>query len=328
MDIKILDDENVADIMAQFMGGEPRKKRAVIAINMQGGGGFEIWQHTGRQPATKQEPVQIGDLGIIGCKMKTKDVNKTLNAFKAKGLDVPLSIATDPNGNETFFMKDFCGNTFQIVPATDWLTNENKLTGGTYGAIIGVSDIEKSKVVYSEILGYDNVVYDVTGVFPDLSGLVGGQKECRRVLLRRSEPFAGSFSKLLGNSEIELISTPVAGTKIYEGRYWGDPGFIHLCFDINGMEELKKHCESKGYPFAVDSRQSRGGNSFDMGEAAGYFSYIVDPDGILIEFVETHKIPILKKFGIYLNLRKRDPKKTLPNLILRALRFSRVKVKK
>ena len=127
--------------------------------------------------------------------------------------------------------------------------------------------------------------------------------------------------------EIELISTPVAGSKIYEGRFWGDPGFIHICFDINGMDEFKKHCESKGYPFTVDSKQSHEGSSFDMGEAAGYFSYIADPDGVLIEFVETHKIPILKKFGIFLDLRKRDPKKTLPNLILRALRFSKVKVK-
>ena len=32
-----------------------------------------------------------------------------------------------------------------------------------------------------------------------------------------------------------------------------------------------------------------------MGEAAGHFSYIQDPDGTLIEFVETHKVPILKK---------------------------------
>jgi catechol 2,3-dioxygenase-like lactoylglutathione lyase family enzyme len=327
MDCRIFEDETEAKLMLPYTGGEPRSRHAVLAMNLQSGGGFEVWQYKGRQPVTKREPIQIGDLGIIACKIKTKDIHKTLAAFKEKGLDVPLSISTDPNGNATFFMKDIYGNIFQIVTATDWLINENKLTGGAYGAIIGVSDIEKSKVVYSEILGYDKVVYDVTGVFPDLSCFQGGQKECRRVLLRRTEPFVGSFSKLLGNSEIELISTPAAGSKIFEGRFWGDPGFIHLCFDINGMAELKKYCESKGYPFTVDSKQSHEGNSFDMGEAAGHFSYIADPDGILIEFVETHKIPVLKKFGIFLDLRKRDPKKTLPNLIFKALRFSRVKVK-
>jgi hypothetical protein len=44
----------------------------------------------------------------------------------------------------------------------------------------------------------------------------------------------------------------------------------------------------------------------------------------LIEFVETHRIPIAKKIGWYLDLRKRNPKKPLPSWMLRALRFNRV----
>ena len=125
----------------------------------------------------------------------------------------------------------------------------------------------------------------------------------------------------MGPSEIELIQvlnkTP---RKIFEGRDWGDRGYIHLCFDINGMDELKALCESKGFPFTVDSA-----NSFDMGEAAGRFSYIEDPDGSLIEFVETHKLPIMKKLGWYKNLKNRDPKKPLPDWMLKAMWYTRVK---
>jgi len=91
------------------------------------------------------------------------------------------------------------------------------------------------------------------------------------------------------------------------------------------MDELKSYCETKGFPFTVDSKKSHEGNSFDMGEAAGHFAYIEDPDGILIEFVETHKIALLKKLGLYLDLRKRDPRKALPDWMLNTLRFSRVK---
>jgi hypothetical protein len=58
-----------------------------------------------------------------------------------------------------------------------------------------------------------------------------------------------------------------------------------------------------------------------MGEANGHFTYIEDPDGTLIEFVETFRIPILKKFGIYLNLEGRDDSKPLPGWILKCLRF-------
>ena len=108
--------------------------------------------------------------------------------------------------------------------------------------------------------------------------------------------------------------------KIYEDRYWGDLGFIHLCFDINGISNLGKKCEEAGFPFTVDSRQS-----FDMGDASGHFSYIEDADGTLIEFVESHRIPILKKLGLYLDLRKRNPEKPLPDWMIRTMSFSRIK---
>jgi hypothetical protein len=62
-----------------------------------------------------------------------------------------------------------------------------------------------------------------------------------------------------------------------------------------------------------------------MGEAAGHFTYIEDPEGALIEFVETHKVPIMKKIGWYLNLQKRNPKKPLPRFMLKAMGMSEVK---
>ena len=86
------------------------------------------------------------------------------------------------------------------------------------------------------------------------------------------------------------------------------------------MEELKKDCEKAGFPFTVDS-----GETFDMGEAGGRFSYIEDPDGTWIEFVETHKVPVLKKLGWYINLKKRNPEKPLPRWMLSAMGLNKVK---
>ena len=326
MDCRIFDDEAPARLMLPYTGGEPRNKHAILAMNLQSGGGFEIWQYTEREPVKIKEEITIGDLGIIACKIKAKNLKESLTAYQKKGISVPAEAAKDPSGKMTFYTKDPFGNIFQLVEAKDWFRNEKKNTGGCYGAIIGVTDIDKARVVYSDILGYDEVIYDKTSVFTDLADLPGGNKECRRVLLRRSKSFAGAFSKVLGDSVIELITTPGhPGKRIYENRFWGDPGFIHLCYDMHGMDELKNFCESKGFPFTVDSKKSHEGNSFDMGEAAGYFSYIADPDGTLIEFVETHKVPILKKYGWYLDLRKRDPNKSLPDWIVSTLRFSRVK---
>jgi catechol 2,3-dioxygenase-like lactoylglutathione lyase family enzyme len=326
MDIRAFEDEAEAKLMLPYTGGLPRSRHAVLALNLQSGGGFEIWQYKGRDPVKIKEEIMIGDLGIIACKIKVKNVQNTLISFQNQGISVPLTVSADPAGKMTFFMKDPYGNIFQMVEATDWFVNENKPTGGSYGAIIGVSDIEKARVIYSDILGYDEVIYDKTGIFTDLGNIPGGANECRRVLLKRTEPFAGPLSKILGQSIIELISsTGKPGKKIYENRFWGDPGFIHLCYDMRGMDELKSYCENKGFPFTVDSKKSHEGKSFDMGEAAGHFSYIADPDGTLIEFVETHKMPIFKKLGLFLDLRKRNPKKSLPDWMVKTLRFSRVK---
>ena len=325
MDCRIFDDNAPAKLMLPYTGGMPRNKHAILAMNLQSGGGFEIWQYIEREPVKIKEEIKIGDLGIIACKIKAKNIKETLASYQKKGISFLSEANEDPAGKLNFFMKDPFGNLFQLVQATDWFRNEKKPTGGCYGAIIGVSDIDKARVVYSEILGYDEVIYDTTSVFANLAYLPGGGNQCRRVLLRRSNPFSGAFSKVLGNSVIELISVAGnPGKKIYENRFWGDPGFIHLCYDMHGMDELKNFCETKGFPFTVDSKKSHEGSSFDMGEAAGYFSYIADPDGTLIEFVETHKVPILKKFGWYLDLRKRDPEKSLPDWIVSTLRFSRV----
>jgi catechol 2,3-dioxygenase-like lactoylglutathione lyase family enzyme len=327
MDCRVFEDESDAKLMLPYTGGKPRSKHAVLALNLQSGGGFEIWQHKGREPLKINDEIMIGDLGIMACKIKVRNIEATLAAFQKRNIPVPPATTPDPMGKMIFFMKDPYGNIFQLVEATDWFRNENKNTGGSYGAIIGVSDIEKARIVYSDILGYDEVIYDSTGVFGDFADLPGGNRECRRLLLGRSRPFAGPFSKVLGNSVIELISTKSEKVKrIYENRLWGDPGFIHLCYDMRGMDELKKYCEIKGFPFTVDSKKSHEGSAFDMGEAAGHFSYIEDPDGTLIEFVETQKVPILKKLGLYLDLRKRDPNKSLPDWMVKSLRFSRVKM--
>lgn len=200
-----------------------------------------------------------------------------------------------------------------------WFRKEKKLTGAAYGAILGVTDMERSVDFYSSILGYDEIIYDEMNVFEDYSTLPGGDKRMRRVLLRHSQPRLGAFSMLLGTSQIELVQVlDRKPAKIFQDRYWGDLGFIHICYDIRGMAILREECKAKGCPFTVDT-----GDTFDMGEAAGAFSYTEDPDGTLIEFVETHRVPILKKLGIYLNLHKRNQKKALPNWMVKALKMNK-----
>lgn len=329
MDCLIFEEEAEAKLMLPYTGGKPRRRHAVLAMNLQSGGGFEVWQYKGREPLQRDRETKLGDFGIFACKMKVRDVEKAYNHFMTTGVEIPGEPAADPSGNLSFFVKDPFGNLFQVVEASDWLMNLKKISGGAYGAIIGVSNIDRSMGIYSDILGYDRVVYDKTGTFDDLAAVPGGNGVFRRVLLAPSKPFHGGFNPLFGQSLIELTEArDMSATKIFDGRYWGDLGFIHLCYDISGMDGLRSYCRETGYPFMVDSQKSHEGSSFDMGEAAGHFSYIEDPDGTLIEFVETHKVPVIKKLGWYLNMKKRNPDKALPLWMIKTLRFSRVKEKK
>ena len=321
MDIPVFEEAAEANLMLPYTGGKPHQRHAILAINIKGGGGFEIWQYTSRKPEACSFEIQMGDLGFLCARMKTSDVKGSYDFLKSKKANIIGRLTKDAGGNDTFYLRDPWNNLFQIVKGSDWFGKGMQLTGGPAGCMIGVSDIDKSKAFYGDILGYDTVVYDKEGTFEDFKNLPGGNQKVRRVLLKHSNPRVGAFSKLLGPSEIELVKVyDREPKKIFENRFWGDQGFIHLCFDITNQAAMKKLCEEKGYPFTVDS-----GEQFDMGEAAGHFSYIEDPDGALIEFVETKKIPIMKKLGWYLDLRKRDAKKPLPNWMLKAMSLNRVK---
>jgi catechol 2,3-dioxygenase-like lactoylglutathione lyase family enzyme len=328
-DINVVDDDGTAERMLRYTGGEPQRRRAIIAINIQGGGGLEIWQYKTREPKYADFEIQTGDIGIYAVKIKSKRLDEAFQKMKNSGVKLISDIETDPIGNRHFFFEDPYGNVFQMVNAPGIFKRSKAFNGGVYGAIIGVNDIDKAIKFYSEILDYDVIDYHKSEIFDDFKGLKRGDQHYDRVLLSHSKPRQGAFSNMFGNSQIELIKIHgVEPKRIYQERYWGDPGFIQVCFEVRHMKGLKMHCEKAGHPFTIDSNPDiyeEGGKIFDMGEAAGHFTYIEDPDGTLIEFVETHKIPILKKVGWYLNLMKRKQHKPIPNFMLKTLSWNRIK---
>lgn len=324
VDVRIFEEAAEAPLMIDYTGGIVQSRTATLALSMDGGGGFEIWQFTSRPTEKAEFDLQLGDYGMIACKIKSRDVKATHENMLKNGVKDLSDIKQSPDNKNHFYVKGLNGNIFEVVEATDWFsrTNHPSHCGGVYGSMIGVSDIDKSMHLYQDILNYDEVVYDQTGYFEDLNFFPSGTGKFRRVLLKHSSKRTGPFAPLLGDSTIELLQSIERKDcrKIFENRFWGDWGFIHLCFDVQGMDALKQECEEKGFPFTVDSS-----DTFDMGEAGGRFSYVEDPDGTLIEFVETHKVPILKKFGWYIHLKNRKPGKSLPRIILKLMGLNRYK---
>ncbi|GGG47947.1 hypothetical protein GCM10011414_17100 [Croceivirga lutea] len=296
-DILVFEDEAEANLMTKYTNGRVEKRKALLTMNLIGGGGLEIWQFLNRQPVGPKSEFKIGDLGINMMKLRSK------------------------TGISQEFITDKFGNWIQLVQ-DDYCFCDTKTSsnGGVMGAIIGVSDIEKAIRFYKEILGFNITILDETGHIESFKNLPGGQSKFRRVLLKHNKRAVGGFGKLLGPCQIELVQNlSCQPNSIFKDRLWGDLGYIHLCFDVMGIEILKNKAGEMGFNFKVDSAES-----FDMGEAAGRFAYIEDPDGTLIELVETHKVPVSKKLGLFINLKNRNAKKPLPNWMVKTLKFSRV----
>lgn len=321
MNIPIFKDKATASLMTRYTNNVAEERFAILAINGQGGGGFEIWQYTSKTPQPPKLGALLGDTGVYAIKIKSRNVENSFAHFENHGVKTVSELQVSPDGRKHFFIMDPYNNLFQIVEGNSWIRKNKSHSGGVSGCVIGVSDIDKALPLYQTALGYKEIVYDRTEIFSDFSGLSGAQKKYRRILLKSTSSKWGAFSRLLGDTELELIE--VIGEqpkKIFANRNWGDLGFIHVCFDVHGMSQLNAACTKQNFPFTVDSS-----NSFDMGKAAGHFSYCEDPDGTLIEFVETHRIPIMEKWGWYLNVKKRDPRKPLPDWMFLLLGLAKVK---
>ena len=238
-DTRILEDDTVAERMLRYTGNKPQKRHACIAMNLQGGGGLEIWQYSERKPEPCPFEIAIGDLGVFCTRVKCLDIKKFHEVMAASWPDVgPVSML--PDGTPCFCVKDLYGNFFQLVERKDVYIPQGKLTGGVIGAMVGVSDMDASIAFYRDILGYDKVIYDETGIFSYWSGLPGSGEQYRRVLLTTSKPRKGAYSDLLGEDSVELFQAlDRKPKKIFEGRYWGDPGFIQICYDVTGMKAFK-----------------------------------------------------------------------------------------
>ncbi|MHA7131444.1 VOC family protein [Algoriphagus namhaensis] len=321
MDVPIFQDSAEATLMTRYTADKIESRHAILAMNMQGGGGFEIWQYTSKKPLAPAKKITWCDLGILAVKIRCRDIHQTHSHLASIGAEILGKPVQDPAGTLHFYIRDPYGNTFEILENKSWYGKNKDLTGGVAGVVIGVSSIDAALPIYQKHLQQEKLLYDQTENWEDFDQLDIRAVSFRRVLLQGSEQASGAFGKLLCQTQVELIeSKHTTREKIFKERNWGDLGFIHVCFDVNGMGILKDTLMQDQLVFTVDS-----GNEFDMGKAAGRFAYFEDPDETLIELVETYKVPILEKFGWFLNLQKRKSDKNLPDFIVKLLALNRVK---
>ena len=328
MDIPIVDTPITPEIIQKYTDNKAHDFHNVVALNMQGGGGFDIWQYMSRKPEIAKFQVKLGDLGIFAVKIKSNTLKSSYLKFRLNQKDlVSYNTQKSPDNKEHFFAKDPYNSYFQVIENDSVFRETRDFTGGSYGVIIGVSDIEKSLEFYKKVLGYDKVIYEREGVFRDFSSLPGGENKFKRVLLTHSKKKEGALSNIFGDSQIELIQVlDREPNKIYENRLWGDIGFFDISFAVRNMSELKMHCEEHKIQFTIDSLPEIHKNPeihLTMPELVEHFAFIEDPDGNLIRFIETYKLAISENLNWNIDIKKRNSDKPISKWKLRVLAWNR-----
>lgn len=321
LDIPFFDSVQPAPLMDVYTRNKTITKRASMIMNLQGGCAIEVIRPTSFEPVKAKNLVMLGDLGIFITQIKCKNIQASYAFCKRNNAPGLTDIQPDPLGRDTFYIGDPDGNIWQFLQGSQWYTNSGHHSGGVLGCAVGVSDIEKARRLYAGLLGFDQIVYDLTGNWSDWNKLPGGNERYRRVLLTQSNQPGGGFANVTGKTYIELVQALDRKPNfIFEDRIWGDTGFAHIGYDVKGMKALGEDLAAAGYPFTCDSN-----NALSMGNTKVHCTYIHDDDHTLIEMIEVYKVPIIEKWGIFLNVEKRDPLKPLPDFMLKALRFSRIK---
>jgi glyoxylase I family protein len=139
---------------------------------------------------------------------------------------------------------------------------------GLHHAAINVSDWEVSLGFYRDVLGLE-----LLG-----SGEAGGEL-MERALDRRGVRLRWAMLAL-GAQHLELIQylEPLAGTTMGETH---DAGATHIAFKVRDVDEAFRDLSARGVRFLGEP--VRYAEPVPVG---GAFAYAVDPDGVLLEFIE------------------------------------------
>ncbi|OFW57278.1 MAG: hypothetical protein A2V52_08590 [Actinobacteria bacterium RBG_19FT_COMBO_54_7] len=137
---------------------------------------------------------------------------------------------------------------------------------------IGVKDVEHSAGFYREFLGFSDVLDDSTDYLEELEPVIGALIQARKVTLR--DKISGSVLHI-----VEHISTkPLPPLAPIE---WGDTGYLELGLRAFHLEQLYLDLKSRGVDFITPVR------SIDASSGRrGLYTYLRDPDGLLLQLVE------------------------------------------
>lgn len=142
---------------------------------------------------------------------------------------------------------------------------------------IGVSDMDASVRFYAE-LGFTDIAFDYTGPLGGIEAITGHDAtQARVVYLRSSQP------SVLGRSGIKLVQiTNRPQPPLPDGFAYGEPGICEVCIHVKSYEQFHERLVAAGHTVLMEPNDQ----ILEPYDTHCGLSYIEDPDGAKIEFIE------------------------------------------
>lgn len=297
--VKLSDKREYLDEMTPIVGALV-EMRVIMAMNVAGGAAIELVEHTSTRPMEPEEPPQWGDIGYLELGLKAYHLDDLYLDLKNKGVDfiTPVrGMELSSGGTERYaYLRDPDGLLVQLVEVPG---GKRPAVGGVRHVAVGVTDMEEARDFYGDVLGFSELIHHFKGQMPELDDVTGGREMEMAILGHR--PQAESVLPLLERAVVKLVHTPgYKGKPIFEGRRWGDIGLMEMAFDVIDLAETTNGLISRGAELYHPTTR------VDMGQGTiGSFSYIKNPDGIIVELVEVEKVmrvspKVMKYFLVWL----------------------------
>ena len=71
VNVRVFEEAADAPLMTRYTGDTVHSRTATLALSMEGGGGFEIWQFTSRPTEKPKFDILLGDYGLYSCRIKS-----------------------------------------------------------------------------------------------------------------------------------------------------------------------------------------------------------------------------------------------------------------
>ena len=219
----------------------------------------------------------LWDPGATTLILEVRDIDAVLTAIRKAGAPIvtlssePVNIGTARERRRSILVRDPDGYLIQVLQATTDSLRQADGNDAVIGAAIGlsVSNLQQERAFYSDILGF---AVDSTGAFKsdkaalDLIGLRKGR-------FRLSAAYVPGTRARVEFYEFKDVSGSPVRLRIQ------DPGAPQLQLRVRELDQLIGRVQAAGYTFVSIGAKP-------IQRAFGRFVFALDPNGVLVEFVE------------------------------------------